>query len=474
MTKDKGSEAMQSGLRENLAYFGYSLFLSIKGFAVNTIKYNKEFYRVLDRLEKSQWYSQEKLKGLQDTKLSKLIAHAYENVPYYNRLFKKHGIRPNDIKCTEDLKKIPLLSKDALRASPQDFVAANCNRKMLASGWTTGTTGTPVNALRSRVSITFENAVLWRQKKWAGIDVGCRKTAVWGTIWDNVIVPSSIKSPPFWRRNISDNQLLFSYYHMSDDTLPLYFKKMREFKPDFIEGFPSTILTLSDFLKRHNKTFPVKGIFTSSEPLYDEHRKEIEEQFETRVFDHYGQAERVVAASDCPEHSGLHVHYEYGVLEIIKDNCAVSPGENGEIIGTGLNNYAMPLIRYRTGDIARFASAPCPCGRKMPLLQSVDGRKADSIVTPDGRVIPGGGLMGAFHGIKNIGRSQIVQEDANSIIVRIVRNREESGVDTARLISNLKKCVGEDIRIEVDITDSLSERNTIKHRWVVSKVKMDI
>ena len=464
---------MKSGIQEYLSYFVHSLFLSTKGFAVNTIKYNKKFYRVLGELEESQWYSLEQLKELQDTKLRKLIVHAYENVPYYNKLFKKHGIRPHDIQGTEDLKKIPLLSKEALRANPQDFIAANINRKLLAPGWTTGTTGAPINALRSRESITFENAVLWRQKRWAGIDVGCRKVAVWGTIWDHVIVPSSIKSPPFWRKNIADHQLLFSYYHMSDDTLPLYFKKIEEFGPDFIEGFPSTILTLSNFLKRQNEIFSVKSIFTSSEPLYDVHRNEIEERFKTNVFDHYGQAERVAAASDCPEHRGLHVHPEYGVLEIIKENRDASPGERGEIIGTGLNNYAMPLIRYSTGDIAQFATEPCPCGRKMPLLQSIDGRKADSIITPDGRVIPGGGLMGAFHGIENVKKSQIVQEDINNIIVRIVRNQNERGVETDRLISNLKKCIGEDVRIGIDITDSLADGDTIKHRWVVSKVKID-
>ena len=463
---------MKSGFRENIAYFVYSLFLSAKGFAVNAVKYNKEFYRILQGLNESQWYSFDRLKELQDTKLRRLVEHAYENVPYYNGLFKKHGIRPDDIKGTEDLKKIPLLVREELRANPQQFIAANINRKLLAPGMTTGTTGTPVNALRSRESITFENAVLWRQKTWAGVDIGCRKAAVWGTIWDNVIVPSSIKRPPFWRRNVSDNQLLLSYYHMSDDTLPLYFKKLKEFSPDFIEGFPSTILTLSNYLKRQNEIFPVKAVFTSSEPLYNVHRNEIEKQFKTKVFDHYGQAERVVAASECHEHRGLHIHPEYGVLEIIKDDRDAAYGESGEIIGTGLNNYAMPLIRYRTGDVARLDASACPCGREMPLLQSVDGRKADSIIMPDGRVVPGGGLMGAFHGIDNIKKSQIVQEDVNNITVKVMKDKVELGVNTDTIIANLKKCVGNDIKIKVETVDSFLSGGTIKHRWVVSKVSV--
>jgi phenylacetate-CoA ligase len=464
---------MRSGVNECIAYFCHSFFLSSKGYAVKIVKYNRAFKNILAELEESQWYPPERLQDLQNIKLRRLIKHAYENVPYYNRQFKRHGLSPDNIKCTDDLKKLPLLTKDTLREQPDDFIAKNISKKYLVSGWTTGTSGTPVNALRSRESITFENAVLWRQKKWAGINIGCRKAAVWGSIWNNIIVPASCRRPPFWRRNISDNQMLFSYYHISDETLPLYFRKLEEFKPEYIEGFPSTILTLASFLKKQGMFFPVKAVFTSSEPLYDIHRKEIEECFRTRVFDHYGQAERVVAASDCSEHKGLHVHPEYGVLELIKNNTPVPCGECGEIVGTGLNNYAMPLIRYRTGDTARISNLPCPCGRNLPLLQSIDGRSADSIITPHGRIIPGNGLMAAFHGIENIKKSQLVQEEIGRITVKIEKNSHNDDVDIKQLKLNLARCLGDETRVTVDIVDSIERGNSIKYRWVISEVKKD-
>lgn len=460
---------MKTGLKEYLDYFGRSAFLSVKGFAVNSIKYGMEFYVLLRELEKTQWYSQGKFKELQDAKLKLLVEHAYNNVPYYSRLFKRHGIRPVDIKCVEDLKKVPVLTKDILRAHSGDFVARNINKRFLASGWTTGTTGAPVNALRTRKAIIFENAMIWRQRRWAGVDVKSRKAAVWGTIWNNIIVSSQITRPPFWRYNIADNQMLLSYYHMSDRTLPLYFKKLEDFNPEFIEGFPSTILILARFLKKEKKFFPVKAIFTSSEPLYDVHRKEIEKQFKTKIFDLYGQAERVVAATECPEHKGMHVNPEYGIVEIIKNEDT----RRGEIIGTGLNNYAMPLIRYKTGDIAQFAGETCPCGRQMPLLQTVEGRKADCIMTPDGRIIPGNGIMSAFHGINNIKESQVIQEDVDYISIKVVRDQEHMGVDVDSLISNLKNCVGDGVRLKIDMVDSMPGSDSAKRRWIISKVKID-
>jgi phenylacetate-CoA ligase len=237
-----------------------------------------------------------------------------------------------------------------------------------------------------------------------------------------------------------------------------------------LEGFPSTILVLAKFLKRNEATCPINAVFTSSEPLFDLHRQEMERSFGADVFDHYGQAERVAAASDCPEHRGLHVHPEYGVLELVKGGSRVSTGERGEIVGTGLNNLAMPLIRYRTGDIAELSGDKCPCGRGLPLLKAVDGRKADCIVTPEGRVIPGGGLMGAFHGIGNIRTSQIIQDEPERLTVKIVRDCVDEVVDTTGLVANLKRCVGDRITIEIDEVESISGREGVKHRWVISKV----
>jgi phenylacetate-CoA ligase len=262
--------------------------------------------------------------------------------------------------------------------------------------------------------------------------------------------------------------MLFSYYHISEETLPLYLERLAEFRPASLEGFPSTLLILAQALNRRRATIPIRAVFSSSEPLYGVHRSQIEQAFETKVFDLYGQAERVVCATECGMHTGLHVNPEYGILEVLAGDRKAGPGESGQIVGTGLNNYGMPLLRYMTGDTARVSPTLCPCGRAMPLLDTVEGRVADTIVTPDGRRIPGDGIMCAFHGIGNIARSQVVQEGPDTLVVYIVPDGAPATVDTARLIRALKECVGPEMKIESRLVTSLDKSPGGKFRWVVS------
>lgn len=451
-----------------IAQVGRSTFISVKALTVDAVKFGPPFRRVLAGLETSQWFSREQLEELQLRKLRALLQHAYTHVPYYHRLFDSIKLTPDDIRTLADLKQLPLLEKSTVRNSPEDFVSRKSRRWNTFPGWTTGTTGAPLNALRSRESIAGENAMIWRQRRLAGLKFRCRKAAIWGTIWENVIVPAQRRNPPFWRYNVTDNQLLLSYYHMSDSTLPAYVRHLESFAPELIEGFPSTLLVLARHLKKVNRVIPVKAIFTSSEVLYDVHRRELEEAFSAKVFDLYGQAERVVAATECEHHSGLHINPEYGILEILKDGKDAPPGSMGEVVGTGFNNYAMPLIRYRAGDLTTLAKNPCPCGRQMPLLEKMEGRKADVIRTPDGRVIPGNGLMGGLHGVANIKRSQIVQERLDHVVVNIQKEDPAQPVDVARLRENLAQCLGTSVTIDVCTTDDLDKAGRNKFRWVVS------
>jgi len=448
-----------------------SAFLTAKGAVVARIKYSQAFWQRLAELEQSQWLSSSELRELQNRKLRALVAHVYEHVPYYRRLFDQRGLKPRDVETAEDLKKLPLLTKDLLRANAHDLVARGVAGQVALPGWTTGSTGSPINAVRTREAIVFENAMIWRQRRLAGVQPGDTKAVVWGTIWGNVIIPSSRRHlPPYWRWNLAERQLLFSYYHMTDETLHRYFDRMEKSGVVCIEGFPSTMLVLAQHLRRHNRTVPLKAIFTSSEPLYRIHRDLIEERFQTKVFDLYGQAERVVAATECERHDGLHLNQEYGITEVLKEGGECRDNEVGEIVGTGLNNYAMPLIRYCTGDLARLSHEPCGCGRQMGRLSAVEGRLADLIHTLDGRTVPGNGIMGAFHGIGNLRRTQVVQNEPSTVHVKIVKAYPDQGVDLESLKKNLQACLGAGMTVYCEFVSDSDLESGPKYRWVVSRI----
>ena len=460
---------MASSLAGTFRYAAHSGFLSAKGYAIKRLRAGRSFRKVLEELEQSQWLSRDRLRELQNAKLRRIVSHAYEQVPYYRRLFDRHGIKPSDIAETGDLIKIPTLGKDRLRANPEDFLARNFAPRLLASGWTTGTTGAPLRVRRTLSSIVFDKAILARQRRWAGVEIYDRNVAVWGTAWGNVIVPHHATSPPFWRYNAADNQLLFSYYHLSDERLPAYLAKLRAFRPAFIEGFPSTLLAFARVLRKRGETMPLRAVFTTSEPLFSCQRREIEAAFQTHVFDYYGHAERAVTAAEC-EKGNLHVNQEYGIVEILRGETPVAPGESGEIVATGLANLGMPLIRYRTGDASRLLATTCPCGRESPLLGRVDGRVADYIRTPDGRLMPGDGVMEAFYGLENVKESQVVQETIDHIVVKLVKDDDAREVDTGLLRSNLRGCLGDEIRVTVEYEESLWNQEELKKRWVLSKI----
>jgi phenylacetate-CoA ligase len=462
---------MVDNLQGYLSFLTRSAFLSAKGALVARVKYGRAFREELARLERSQWMSAEEFRALQDRKLRALISHSYKYVPYYRRVFDERGLTPRDVETVADLKKLPLLTKGILRAHVHDFVARGTSPHVRFPGWTTGSTGSPINVLRSRETIVFENAMIWRQRQWAGIHPGDRKAAIWGTIWENVIVPSSTHPrPPYWRWNLAENQLLFSYHHLTDEILHTCFDRMERSGVVSLEGFPSTLLVLAQHLRRHGRTLPVKAVFTSSEPLYTAHRELIEDRFQTRVFDLYGQAERVVAATECEAHAGLHLNQEYGITEILKEGQQYQDGEVGEIVGTGLHKRIMPLIRYCTGDLARLSSVPCACGRHMPRIDEIDGRAADLIRTADGREIPGNGIMSAFHGIANVKRTQVVQEDLSTVIVKLEKERPELDVDHVALKKNLQRIVGPDMDIRFEQGTGSIPPTAGKYRWVVSKL----
>ncbi|MCA9409191.1 MAG: phenylacetate--CoA ligase family protein [Candidatus Omnitrophica bacterium] len=453
-----------------VSFLAQNSYLSLKGAAVNSIKYCKKFYNLLNELEKTDKYSFAELQNLQNEKLRRLVTHCYEFVPYYRRVFQELKLTPSDIKTKEDLLKLPLMDKNVLRQNYQDFIATNVNRRHLRDGWTTGTTGNPINALRDNHSIIFENAMKWRHRRKVGVDITDRCIAVWGTIWDDQIVPTNLKRPPFWRYNLADRQLLISYYHMSVLTLPLFMKEIERFKPQYIEGFPSSILILAKFLKARNQTYPLKAVFTSSENLYEIHRKEIEETFATKVYDLYGQSERVCVATETPQNRNLEVNMEYGVLELIHQNKPQIEGASGSIVGTGLNNYAMPLLRYETNDLAVVQEA-ASTGFNTPIIERLMGRESDSIKTSDGRIIPGNGIMSAFHGLKYVQESQIIQEDLEHLIIKVKLVNDEEGFNSAELIKNLKTYVGSAMNIEIKIQKDIFGSSQRKHRWVVSEIE---
>jgi phenylacetate-CoA ligase len=406
----------------------------------------------------------------QDERLREMVHHAYETVPYYRRLFDGEGLTPADIQTHADLPRLPLLTKEILKANFDDLRSRSFPRASLSDGHTSGTTGTPMEVLYDGSMMAMTYAALDRQYRWAGVNLerfGDRVAVLRG----NIIVPLTRSKPPFWRMNWYHNQLLLSNFHMSPENLPAYFEKLRRFRPAVLDGYPSSVYVLAKVLLNRDERLPLKAVLTSSETLFDFQREAMEEAFQCRVFDYYGAAERVVFAAECEAHQGHHLLPEYGITEIVdSDGKPVPDGQEGLMVGTSLQNFGMPLLRYATNDRTAIKTGECACGRPFPLMEDVTTKAEDLVLLPDGRFISPSVLTHPFKPLNAIDGSQIVQTDRDRLVIRIVPRADYSEADSEQLIGALKARLGQGMRVELEFVDELPKTASGKFKWVVSEV----
>ena len=286
---------------------------------------------------------------------------------------------------------------------------------------TSGTTGSPLTIYLRSEALEKNYAFFARSLEWAGVAPG-QKSA---TFAGRVIMSAKQVEPPFWRKNWVMRNTLFSSYHISERNLPAYVDELNNIQPIFIDSYPSAIFSVGRFLLDRSIEVGIapKAIITSSETLLDNQREIIEKAFHSRVFDQYGSAEMVGFINQC-EKGSYHINPEYGIVEIIKeDGEPAKDGEPGELVCTGFVNSTMPLIRYKTGDSAIACETYACVEEHLPLVKSILGRTDDFIVTRDGRFI--GRLDPVFKSLSaGIKEAQIIQEDYDRIVVKIVVNKD--------------------------------------------------
>jgi phenylacetate-CoA ligase len=224
--------------------------------------------------------------------------------------------------------------------------------------------------------------------------------------------------------------------------------------------------------KKKIKGFEIKSIISSAEVLYEYQRELIESVFHCKVFNRYGCREFGNIAHECSEHSGMHINVEHVYVECIKeDGEPAALGERGELIITDLDNYGMPFIRYKIGDIGELSDRKCNCGRVLPLLKEVGGRTFDIIVGTNGRCLGGTFwtllFRTAFNGIQQF---QVVQVSKNKINIKLVIDALFNMKDIDKLINKIQEYCGNDMQINIRIVDKIPLTESGKFRFVISKI----
>jgi phenylacetate-CoA ligase len=200
-------------------------------------------------------------------------------------------------------------------------------------------------------------------------------------------------------------------------------------------------------------------------------QKDLCKIFGSEIFSFYGSEEFGPLAFECKEHQGYHIISDHVVMEFLKENKDVSTDERGEVVVTGLTNYEMPLIRYRIGDIATPSSGRCHCGRRFPMIKQIEGREDDFVTLPSGKKISPR-MINVIENIPGIKEYQTIQVSKERFVVELVKDNRFS----ERTISDIKTqimkgCLGEKVKVEVELVDKIHRERTGKRRAVISKVK---
>jgi phenylacetate-CoA ligase len=442
----------------------------------------------LRHLRTTQFDRSEVIRGRQLARLKETLRHAFETVPYYQRTWTAAGVHPNDVRTLDDLKHFPVLTKTDVRANETDLLSTRFDPVTLLVKRTSGSTGVPLTIRLDEAGKQWKAACTLRSDEWSGWRLGQRVAKVWGN-------PEYLQFG--WRGRLRNTLLDRASYldtlNLDDARILAFAKTLRRKRPGLLFGHAHSLYLLADRMKKAGVTdVRPDGIISTAMPLHAWQRAVIEEVFGTKSTNRYGCEEVSLIACECEVHRGLHVNADSVYVEVEKSPNPPTPfpkregggihsphsfGEGqgevltGPLLVTDLSNAAMPLIRYRIGDVVTMSDRLCDCGRGLPLIETVEGRDADYVVTPAGHLISGISLTENFalH-IPGAAQVQIVQETVHHLRVRLVPD-ERFGVESERVIARLvHDTFGPAVRYEVERVAAIPQEPSGKYRFCISKV----
>lgn len=426
------------------------------GYKLYSKRYTGCFRNILAEVEASHSWSEKQARDFQNEQLHQIIKHSFATVPYYKKIAAEYSLSPSQFTSFSDLKKLPVLDKHALRASPNDFVSDQAG-KPYAVTHTSGSTGTPLYVHNDEYTYKLAMALLVDFEQRNGVGFGERRASFAG----RMIQRTDDRTPPFWRFNKAENQLLFSVYHLNDATFEAYADKLDAFIPKELIGHPSALANLADHYQRFNRapTFKPSLIVTNSENLLDWQRDKIENTFSCNVKDYYCTAEYAIFAGQ--GNDGI---YETSpLLGMAEFQPIEGDGETYNLLATSLTNRTMPLLRYSIGDTAIPADqAQLLTGA--PRISAIEGRIDDYLETKDGRKI--GRVSQALKGVPGVKEAQFVQSQPGIATINVVC-ADNSRANEKQLIQQAKHWLGSDFEVLVQFLDSIPRGRNGKFKFVV-------
>jgi phenylacetate-CoA ligase len=391
-----------------------------------------------------------------------MVASAINKIKFYKEKYFASGFELGDIGKDGWFEKLPIVTKKDLKEHFDEFVNPEL-RQYLKVSTTGGSTGIPTKTgYDSRIP---EEVYSWRLQSWFGVNPWDDHAYVWRDTRASRL--AKFKNAALWwpTKHLKMDATFITEEGMSD-----FIGRYNKIKPTMLQGYVGAVTQLAQFVvDKGLKVYSPKFVWTTSAPLPSSQRKLIMQAFGAPVCDQYGSCEVRWIAQQCRECGGLHVNTEHVHIEFVDDsNNPVPKGEYGRTLLTNLEDTVFPLIRYENGDRGRWLNDQCPCGRTLPLIDSVKGRESESFVLPSGKTINGEFLTTIFDSNPDlVSGFRVVQHKDLSMTIEYIPTGNEDEIK-GRIQSFAKK-IGDEAQVYAKRVQSIPHDRG-KLRFVVREI----
>lgn len=423
--------------------------------AYNTYRKGVSYRSQLSRTAALFNASRADISAFQRAQLETLLRHAYQTTPYYRELFKVES---------PDISQIPTLEKSNIREQLENLCSEAVPQKHRIKNATGGSTGTPLTFYQDRNYWNQRNLSVYYFDQWAGWNFGERQLIIWGAL-------SDIGTARDWKHQLSNfwrNHYWLNGFHLTDTTMQATFRKMNRWHPQTILAYPSSLYQFARFIFENGlkPRWGLKGIISSAEMLHPHYRDLAETVFGIKVYNRYGGREVGLIAMECAE-GRMHINCRDLYLEIDSPDPYT---ESGDILITQLNNYAMPFIRYRIGDIGRLSDEVCPCGSQLPVLAELLGRSTATFRTRTGTLIHAGYFTQQFYNVIGLEQFQLIQKTFKHCVLKVVVNTQWTEAARRYMVQKIQEVLGADVIVTVKFKKEIPLPTSGKREFTISNL----
>jgi phenylacetate-CoA ligase len=440
-----------------IKHLGYPFWLAYKG-ELGIMTWYRKF--------KPLWtVDREKLRELRQPALVAMLAHAASTTKYYSELFRKLGFDPRSLKSEHDIKQLPFLTKEQLNQDIDSFLSNAYRREQLVCSSTGGSSGLSLTFYRDRRAQVVRRAQDYLFNARIGIFPGQRRAWVWGARMDSFSM-RSLKAR--FSNFLTERAIYFYAYDAPPEKIDEFLWKLQQHRPKVIFAYPNMLAAMAQRASQTCIAVSLPKVAVTAEPLYDWQRELFRQVFSAETFERYGSREIGTVASECSQHSGMHIFEPSYCLEVIdQSGNRVPNGQMGELVVTDLFNYAMPLVRYRTGDMVVIDNDPCGCGCTWCRIIGIGGRIVDMIVRPDGAKIEGLIVINSLHTSGVRVKVQVVQTTPRSMVVRYLKTDTITEDVRCRFHGRMSEALGAPPDIVYEPVSQLRYDPSGKYRYVI-------